>query len=221
MLDRSHPPRKDSLSNLAHLRRTGRLPTEQLELPVGQAIQERLGGRWGQRRVSQEGVPDAALEAPAGVPGDSRQGGGLRARLRRGLHDVRLGYEPVIQHRFEDAGVRVEPQGDEASPPRQAGDGHALGDRHLREPAEELGVGRATHLRVDAGVGGQVRQVAPVERFDQGQRVGSRGVAVACDRQPNGVQPAGLRIPEHLRDLVGREIRPPELPEKLSLGAHP
>lgn len=220
MLDRSYAPRKNSLGNLSNLRRARRLGSEKVELPVGQSGQQRFGGRRRERRVAQQRLEDPAAQPPTRVCRDRLQGSGAGPRLGGGLHDVRFRSEPVVQDRAQDASVGVQAEDEKASPPGQARDGDPFGDRHLRKPPEELGVGGPPDVGVHAGVRREVSEVTPVQRLHQGERVRPGGVAVPRDCEANRVEPAGFRVPEHLRDLVAREIRPPELLEKPPLDPH-
>lgn len=107
MLDRSRPPRKDSLRNCANCRWPSGLLSEPLQLGLGRSFQESLGGGGWKDRVPQQGVPDVPSKAPAGVLRDDDQGLGAGPRLDGRLDDVRFGREAIVQERGDDAGVGV------------------------------------------------------------------------------------------------------------------
>jgi hypothetical protein len=64
--------------------------------------------------------------------------------------DVGFRREPVVQDRQNDAGVRIEPEGEKGPPSYRPGEVHLLGKGHFGYSAGEIPVGRAANLRVNA-----------------------------------------------------------------------
>ena len=220
MLDLPQSSRKYSLGHLSDAFPGGGFSPKAVELPVGQLIQDHLGGRIGQIRVCEQGLRDAPTESPPGVPGDRRERLGSRAGERRRLHDVGFRRETVVQEGGDDPRFGVLPEGEKEAAPRYPRKVDPFGDCQLREPPEEVRVGGTADLGMDAHIRREVSQVTPVERPDQGERLRPGGVPVAREGPANGVEAASLRVLEDLFDVGSRQVRPSQLPEKLAFGPH-
>jgi hypothetical protein len=113
MLDRSQSARKNSLSDRPDPAGTACVTSQDLELPVRQPVQERLGDRVREGRVVQEGLPDVASQAPAGMAGDDFERFRTGSGLGRSQNDIALDRETVVEERRHDADVRVLAKNDE------------------------------------------------------------------------------------------------------------
>jgi hypothetical protein len=191
-----------------------------LELPVDGLVEEGLGrGGW-QARVTEQGIPDAPPEAPAGVPRDGLQRVGPDARLGRRLEDVGLGRKAVIQEGRDDPDVRVLPEEKKHPAARAPGKVHALRDRQVGKTTEELRVRGPADLRMHPDVGRKARQISPEQGFDERERLDQRSVPVSREGEADRVKAAGLRASKNPLHVRGRKNRPAELSEEPSLGAH-
>lgn len=208
MLDPCEAIRKNSFGARPENGRDPRRAAEPLEvLPVGSGQErERHGQR--ERRVAKKGAPDRPPEAPAGVSGDDLEDLGGRPRPGGRLHDVRLGSETIVQQGPDDPRVGIQAQGREGAPADRAGQVDPFGERHFGQAAQEVPVRRPAHLRVNAGVGRKVGQIAPKKRRDQGEGRRSGRPRVARQHQAYGVVAASRPIVEDRLELLPRKIRP-------------
>lgn len=210
MLDPAPPIRKDSFRAGSQKESDPRCRAKALEVREAGAGQEGERERQGQRRISQQGASNRRSEAPSGVAGDDLEKCRIRGGTRRSLPDVGLRGEPIVEQSRQDGRLGIEFQDRQGAAPDGSRQIDPLGERHLGQPAQEVPVGRPPHLRMDPRVGRNVGEIAPEQRRDEREGVGSRGPGMACKSAANGMMPASIAVLENLRERLGGQVRPRE-----------
>jgi len=196
MLDPLEPIRKNSFGAGLQNRRNSGSGAQSLEvLPAGAGQEgERQCER--QRGVAQHSASNRRPDVPPRVSGDPLEHCGRDPRARSCLDDVRFGRKPVVQKSLDDPRIGVEPHDGQGPPPHGPGQIDAFCQSHFGQPAQQVPVGRPPNGRVDAGIGGQVSQVAPEEGRDEPQRLRSGSSGVAREGQAHGVEAPGRSVVE-------------------------
>ena len=223
MLDPEAPLRKDSFRagpDRSGVRGDSSKPRKSSRLARVSRDRAIAAGRAGFRRTALRTVGRSAQRGcPAMRARHSRRSPGSEAAA---WIDVGLDREAILEHRGEDAHVRIEAQIEERSAADVAGEVDPLGDGHLGQAPERgrdrpPGGSPGCTARRPRGPRGRARRGS--RRGRARRRAGVRGCAASARRTAWNLRASRSARISWTR-LEG-QVAPPQQPEAVSLGPHP
>lgn len=131
MLDPPGPARKNSLGAcLDEPRNAGRIPKVG-QVPRARPGKKRQGHSHGELRIVEKRASNGRAEAPPGVGGDDLKRGHFDIPPGRGLDQVRLCQEAVVEGGGDDLGVGVESESQKRPPPDRTGEVNPFCQSHF------------------------------------------------------------------------------------------